>query len=1717
MAAFTVKATYRSETRKFSLPDSTFPTYDQLYSQLYRVFPISHSFYLSKLLFTPSPTSNARILIGKEVHSPEEYDRHVAPYRGGSWHGALLRFSVFDETPHKSSTVSPSDTLHDPFPSTPSSHSVASATTASTGASSPTVVGPAADSRLHLRGRQELVDRIRGHMNNRLSLHTMPPTPPASSRPTSMAESSSRPTSLASEPDGWRPLPIRPPSRGESAASTASVRTARPSLFDLLANAPSTQSVPRAVGTQPGADSDIVDLSSDNETISRHRDIRSRVDSTWKNDRPVSDALVLDDRSPSPRRPSIDDLSLPPRPHTFVAPPPPILFSRSSMSSLRAERGIAQTDGHVHKPAPTPRCAVTPPITLRTEAAQFAAQSAQPPQSESGERAKESRRRGRLTRMFMDETSPLLPKSKDEPCCSVSEAKAEVKVLMEKFKNDYERVMVKAFGEGWDRDNKASPKMEEAPLPRLPSPPTHLPVMPDLVNPRKAPRLNYYPPPLPVLPRRSLYSPPPLPPPPPPFVHSRPSLSSPSLPTLLPSSSSSSSWQRALPPPPPPCIIPSLPPPPPPFIRATPTVHVQVSPKAEQSSMSPSSTISTPPLPPPPPNWIPSVAFNPTQDASQRNDVRPEIGREGRDNEETVHKNVRCDFCGRRDIRGIRYKCLQCPDFDWCSTCMASPEAWEAHAATHPFFPIHRKEDFLHFCYVKDRRDRRQLAHNGITCDGCQEKNIRGVRHKCLQCQDYDLCDKCVSSPKTRQGHDVTHVFFPIETPGDKDAYNKARKEASQPANAALSPATHVRVHCDGCEQYPIVGVRHKCLDCDDFDFCTSCISDPTKREEHDPSHSFFPMDKPSDYSKFDRIRANHRRTTVEPLRNDSGSAHVQTGGRLLHKNVFCDVCTVEIVGVRHKCLDCPDYDMCDECISTPHLREQHHAQHQFFAIEKPGEVVVHTVFSGDGEREPPRPAPVTPRVNIPRSEDVEPVVHNAMCDMCDSRIRGDRFKCLNCPDYDVCQSCYKITPEQHPDHGFVKISEPATLMIRNSANDPIHYASCNVCGSQIRGVRYKCVHESCDDFDLCQNCEAHPISVHPVHHPLLKLKTPGAVIPLVLRTQNVPPMPMNPSSPIRTPSPYGVDYAETPVPREPKVIDMESSFTNAPAHPPALPLPEFTPDLEVPVLPQVTPPTVENPSPRPYRRSLNPFSRFEHPSPESIMFASFPRHMSPMRPTPPSPERLASPPPLSPISDVDFAPPRSPSPPRLVPVRSWEDMFGRAVPVVEIASVMPQFAQLVNLDDSIRATSPEPMPFLDERAQASADSEPSATAEHNDAEGTLEGISTPSDVTTSSASSKSVPKLGLVNSEWRELWPEMTSMFKHLLPPSPAEPSSTADPSPGNGFAISNAITNEPRSLEELNGPVVEESPLVGEPLLCRPLMPERSENRFTARRSLSDLINSMSPTVVAIPRVPSPESPISSPPSPVQDQVSLPPPTVPTSPVVAPIVSPFWDAIARLNPPLLAAFVSDSNIPVGQVFPPGAEFVKSWRMRNDGAVDWPETTELVFVAGDRMAPYTGAPTKFKIGTVKAGEEVELVSGEMKAPEVPGKYVSSWRLSDGNGNLFGQSVWVDITVAEMNEPSSDESLAASSVIMPRTAGQTVSARSSIEHQFSTSSMTVPSAPPSEIDSSVSLLDVSSSSSSDDEDYAVYEDSRSQFVPSPAADAQDVEYVMLFDSSSEDD
>jgi next to BRCA1 gene 1 protein len=117
---------------------------------------------------------------------------------------------------------------------------------------------------------------------------------------------------------------------------------------------------------------------------------------------------------------------------------------------------------------------------------------------------------------------------------------------------------------------------------------------------------------------------------------------------------------------------------------------------------------------------------------------------------------------------------------------------------------------------------------------------------------------------------------------------------------------------------------------------------------------------------------------------------------------------------------------------------------------------------------------------------------------------------------------CFAIVNEQHPGHGFVRVSDAASLVHYHATRDttvrPQHHATCNSCEEVIYGVRYKCMHPMCDDYDLCARCEALPIPVHPASHPLLKLRTPDVLIPDVKRFSDPRPEPSNATVPSASP-----------------------------------------------------------------------------------------------------------------------------------------------------------------------------------------------------------------------------------------------------------------------------------------------------------------------------------------------------------------------------------------------------------------------------------------------------------------------------------------------------------------------------------------------------------------------------------------------------------------------
>jgi len=61
----------------------------------------------------------------------------------------------------------------------------------------------------------------------------------------------------------------------------------------------------------------------------------------------------------------------------------------------------------------------------------------------------------------------------------------------------------------------------------------------------------------------------------------------------------------------------------------------------------------------------------------------------------------------------------------------------------------------------KHQSDQENIFHRGISCNSCSSNPLAGVRYKCVNCVDYDVCLRC----EPFCNHDLTHVFVKIEVP----------------------------------------------------------------------------------------------------------------------------------------------------------------------------------------------------------------------------------------------------------------------------------------------------------------------------------------------------------------------------------------------------------------------------------------------------------------------------------------------------------------------------------------------------------------------------------------------------------------------------------------------------------------------------------------------------------------------------------------------------------------------------------------------------------------------------------------------------------------------------------------------------------------------------------------------------------------------------------------
>jgi len=124
-----------------------------------------------------------------------------------------------------------------------------------------------------------------------------------------------------------------------------------------------------------------------------------------------------------------------------------------------------------------------------------------------------------------------------------------------------------------------------------------------------------------------------------------------------------------------------------------------------------------------------------------------------------VHEYVSCDGCGVKPLKGFRYKCTVCPNYDLCEKCEVSSQH------DHVFMKIKKPivYQFVEGNIIElnqpnnNTNSTNEQVHRWVKCDGCSSKPIVGNRYKCTVCPNYDFCQNC----KDNKQHD--HPFDKIE------------------------------------------------------------------------------------------------------------------------------------------------------------------------------------------------------------------------------------------------------------------------------------------------------------------------------------------------------------------------------------------------------------------------------------------------------------------------------------------------------------------------------------------------------------------------------------------------------------------------------------------------------------------------------------------------------------------------------------------------------------------------------------------------------------------------------------------------------------------------------------------------------------------------------------------------------------------------------------------
>ncbi|XP_062594126.1 uncharacterized protein LOC134255618 [Saccostrea cucullata] len=316
--------------------------------------------------------------------------------------------------------------------------------------------------------------------------------------------------------------------------------------------------------------------------------------------------------------------------------------------------------------------------------------------------------------------------------------------------------------------------------------------------------------------------------------------------------------------------------------------------------------------------------------------------------------------------------------------------------------------------------------HKYYACDYCAESPIKGMRWRCLYCEDFDLCTMCYMDDE----HELDHAFERHEGMKSKSVTMGTRVDLDyEEAKGIFEDADVVRrkdpkIKGSVSEMADHIAMMYNCDAKVVWQGESLTKRYRVGREGKVDLKFVVPAEMPYIEDHLPKISEDNACVGLRVVKkSDNGHSIVGTI-TLVKKDTGAG--KHERKKGRRRQINRQSRILSQYMSTEDRPKVQSSAEAEYFSI---------TVQWDDGETEDLE-ASVGDILLFDNSQ--KGIIQGALCDYCGGckRIKGIRWKCSVCPDYDLCTSCYMSGNDEHTDHRFLRITEPTKRTLLDTSRN---------------------------------------------------------------------------------------------------------------------------------------------------------------------------------------------------------------------------------------------------------------------------------------------------------------------------------------------------------------------------------------------------------------------------------------------------------------------------------------------------------------------------------------------------------------------------------------------------------------------------------------------------------------------------------------------------------